>query len=84
MAEAIEIDAKNTTLREGINEGKSMLTGIVLLLAGILIALYPPLLAIIVASVLIALGLLLAVSAWYHRKRRLGGDNPIIELILRY
>ncbi|MGB1447105.1 MAG: hypothetical protein ACPG76_05725 [Arenicellales bacterium] len=59
-----------------------MLTGIVLLLAGILIALYPPLLAIIVASVLIALGLLLAVSAWYHRRR--GGDNPIIELILRY
>ena len=34
-----------------------MLTGIVLLLAGILIALYPPLLSIIVASVLIALGL---------------------------
>ena len=61
-----------------------MLTGIVLLLAGILIALYPPHLAIIVAIVLIALGLLLAVSAWYHRKRRRGGDNPIIELILRY
>ena len=61
-----------------------MLTGIVLLLAGILIALYPPLLSIIVASVLIALGLLLAVSAWDHRRRRRGGDNPIIELILRY
>ena len=61
-----------------------MLTGIVLLPAGILIALYPPLLAIIVASMLIALGLLMAVSAWYHRKRRRGGDNPIIELILRY
>ena len=61
-----------------------MLTGIVLLLAGILIALYPPLLAFIVASVLIALGLLLAVSAWYPRKRRREGDNPIIELILRY
>ena len=39
-----------------------MSTGIVLLLAGILIALYPPLLSIIVAIVLIALGLLLAVS----------------------
>ena len=58
-----------------------MLTGIVLLLAGILIALYPPLLSIIVASVL---GLLLAVSAWYHHRPRRGGDNPIIELILRY
>jgi uncharacterized membrane protein HdeD (DUF308 family) len=78
------MDAKNTTLRVGTDEGRSMLTGIVLLLAGILIALYPPLLSIIVASVLIALGLLLALSAWYHRERRRGGDNPIIELILRY
>ena len=84
IAQPIEMDAKNTTLRVGTYEGRSMLTGIVLLLAGILIALYPPLLSIIVASVLIALGLLLAVSAWYHRRRHRGGDNPIIELILRY
>ena len=78
------MDAKNTTSKVDINERQSVLIGIVLLLAGILIALYPPLLAIIVASVLIALGLLLAVSASYHRKRHLGGENPIIELILRY
>ena len=55
-----------------MNERQLMLTGIVLLLAGILIALYPRLLAFIVASVLIALGLLLDVSAWYPRKRRRG------------
>ena len=61
-----------------------MLTGIVLLLAGILIALYPPLLSIIIASILIALGLLPVVSAWYHRKLQRRGDNPIIKLILRY
>jgi len=61
-----------------------MLTGIVLLLAGILIGLYPSLLSIILASVLIALGLLLAVIAWYHRKLQRRGGNPIIELILRY
>ena len=78
------MDAMNTTLRIGIDEEKSMLTGIVLRLAGILIARYPPLLSIVVANVLIALGLLLAVSAWHHRRRRRGGDNPIIELILRY
>ena len=57
------MDAKNTTLKVDTKEERSMLTGIVLLLAGILIALYPPHLAIIVAIVLIALGLLLAVSA---------------------
>ena len=61
-----------------------MLTGIVLLLAGISITLYPPLLSIIVANVLIARGLLLAVIAWYRRKLQRRGDNPIIEPILRY
>lgn len=57
------MDAKNATLIVDDKEERSMLTGIVLLLAGILIALYPPLLAIIMASMLIALGLLMAVSA---------------------
>ena len=61
-----------------------MLTGIVVLLAGILIALYPPLLSIIIASILIALGLLPVVSAWYHRELQRRADNPVIELILRY
>ena len=57
------MDAKNATLIVDDKEERSMLTGIVLLPAGILIALYPPLLAIIMASMLIALGLLMAVSA---------------------
>ena len=61
-----------------------MVTGIVLLLAGILIAFYPPLLSIIVTSMLIALGLLLVVSAWYHRELQRRANNPVIELIMRY
>jgi hypothetical protein len=80
----IEISEKNTVYKVGCFEEKSMLTGIVLLLAGISIALYPPLLSIIIASILIALGLLLAVIAWYHRKLQRRGGNPIIQLILRY
>ena len=61
-----------------------MVIGIVLLLAGILIAFYPPLLSIIVTSILIALRLLLVVSTWYHRELQRWADNPVIELILRY
>ena len=80
----IELSAKNTTSKVDSFEEKLMLTGIVLLLAGISIALYPPLRFIIVASILIALGLLPVVSAWYHRKLQRRGGNPIIELILRY
>ena len=80
----IEISEKNTVYKVGCFEEKSMLTGIVLLLAGISITLYPPLLSIIVANVLIARGLLLAVIAWYHRELQRWADNPVIELILRY
>jgi hypothetical protein len=61
-----------------------MLTGIVLLLAGISIALYPPLRFIIVASILITVELLPVVSAWYHRKLQRRSNNSVIELILRY
>ena len=80
----IEISVRNTTYKVGSFEEKLMVTGIVLLLAGILIAFYPPLLSIIVTSMLIALRLLLVVSAWYHRELQRWADNPVIELILRY
>ncbi|OUU57170.1 MAG: hypothetical protein CBC21_06905 [Proteobacteria bacterium TMED61] len=65
----------------GSFEEKLMVIGIVLLLAGILIAFYPPLLSIIVTSILIALRLLLVVSAWYHRELQRRADNPVMELI---
>ena len=61
-----------------------MLTEIILIVAGLLIALYPPLLSLIVATVLILFGVLVLMSAYYHRKLQRQGDNPIIELILRY
>ena len=60
-----------------------MLTEIILIVAGLLIALYPPL-SLIVATVLMLFGVLVLMSAYYHRKLQRQGDNPIIELILRY
>jgi len=61
-----------------------MLAGIVLILAGLLIAIYPPLLAWVVAAILIATGALLVSSAYYHRKYAYRADNPVVELIFRY
>ena len=58
--------------------------GIVLIAAGLLIALHPPLLAIVVACVLVLLGSLILVSAVYHRQLNRWGYNRLIELILRY
>ena len=77
----IEISARNTTYKVGSFEEKLMVIGIVLLLAGILIDFYPPLLSIIVTSILIALRLLLVVSTWYHRELQRRADNPVMELI---
>jgi len=61
-----------------------MLAGIVLILAGLLIAIYPPLLAWVVAAILIAMGVLVLTSAYYHRKYARHADNPVVELIFRY
>lgn len=61
-----------------------MLTGIILIIAGLLIAAYPPLLAWVVAVVLISIGILVLASAHYHRKYASHADNPVIEFIFRY
>ena len=60
-----------------------MLTEIILIVAGLLIALYPPL-SLIVAGGLTLFGVLVLMSAHYHHKLQRQGDNPITELILPY
>ena len=61
-----------------------MLAGLLICAAGILIALYPPLFAMVVSVLLIVTGVLVFASAWYRRRlARYSGDS-LIELILRY
>ena len=61
-----------------------MLAGILICAAGILIAVYPPLFAMVVSVLLILTGALVFASAWYRcRLARYSGDS-LIELILRY
>ena len=61
-----------------------MLTGIVICVAGILIALYPPLFTMVVSGLLIITGVLVFSSAWHRcRWARYSGDS-LINLILRY
>ena len=61
-----------------------MIAGILICAAGLLIALYPPLFAMVVSVLLIVTGGLVFASAWYRRRlARYSGDS-LIELILRY
>lgn len=61
-----------------------MLTGIVLIIAGILLVLYPPLLSLIVASLLIFAGALAISVARYNRRYQRHFDNPTVEFFFRY
>ena len=61
-----------------------MLVGILMFAAGILIAIYPPLFAMVVSVLLILTGALVFASARHRcRLARYSGDS-LIELILRY
>lgn len=60
-----------------------MLGGIILIIAGILVAIYPPLLSFIVAILLILLGSIIVSIAYHNRKLRKHYDNPVIELFFR-
>ena len=60
-----------------------MLGGIILIVAGILIAIYPPLLSIIVASLFILMGGIVVAIAYHNRKLRKHFSNPVVELFFR-
>lgn len=60
-----------------------MLAGIIFIVAGILILIYPPLLSIIVATILILLGVIVVSIAYHNRKLRRHFDNPVVELFFK-
>jgi uncharacterized membrane protein HdeD (DUF308 family) len=61
-----------------------MIAGIVLIVAGLLIALYPPLLSLIVATLLIVLGIAVIGIARSYRRSARHHDNPVIDLFFRF
>jgi uncharacterized membrane protein HdeD (DUF308 family) len=61
-----------------------MVAGIVLMVAGVLLVIYPPLLSIIVAAMLIAAGVLVISIAHYNRKFHRHYENPTVEFFFRY
>ena len=60
-----------------------MLGGVILLLSGVLIAIYPPLLSFIVAILLIVTGTLAIVVAYQNKRLQREYGNPIINVFFR-
>lgn len=60
-----------------------MILGIILLLAGILIAVYPPLLSLIVATVLIVLGIVAIYIGHQLKKMNRKSGDPFIDFFFK-
>jgi Flp pilus assembly protein TadB len=60
-----------------------MIPGIVLILAGILIAVYPPLLSLVVAFILIFTGISFMYLGYYYKKASKKFDDPFIDFFFR-
>lgn len=61
-----------------------MVFGIMLVVAGILIAVYPPLLSIIVASVLILFGVTITMVSYRVKKMQKRFDDPFVDFFFRF
>ena len=61
-----------------------MITGIVLITMGILLIIYPQLLAFVVASLLIFTGILVISVARYNRQFERSFENPTVDFFFRY
>lgn len=60
-----------------------MLGGIILLVSGVLIAIYPPLLSLIIASLLLVSGVLTIAVAYQNKKMQANYGNPIIKVFFK-
>ena len=60
-----------------------MVSGIVLIIAGVLLVIYPPLLSIIVALFLIASGVTMISIARYNRRYQRHFEHPVVERFFR-
>jgi len=60
-----------------------MVLGIILIISGLLIAIYPQLLSFIVAFILIFSGLIFVYLGYYYRKASRTFDDPLINFFFR-
>ena len=61
-----------------------MIAGIVLIVAAVLLIVYPPLLSLVVAMFLMLAGITLVLIAYQERKLKRQYRNPVIEFFIRY
>ncbi len=61
-----------------------MIVGVIFIVVGILIAMYPALLSIIVATFLIMIGITLASISYHYKKIQREADNPFVDFFIKF
>jgi Flp pilus assembly protein TadB len=61
-----------------------MLVGIIFLVVGILIAVYPQLLSMLVAALLILIGVTLTSISYHYKKMKQNFDNPVMDFFIKF
>ena len=60
-----------------------MIFGIILIICGILIALYPPLLSLVVAVLLVSAGALLVIMSYRYKKMARRFEDPFLDFFMK-
>ena len=60
-----------------------MILGIILILCGILIAVYPPLLSLIVAALLVSLGVIVLMMGYRYKQTQRQFDDPFLDFFMK-
>lgn len=60
-----------------------MISGIILILCGILIAIYPPLLSLVVAALLVSAGTMIFMVGYRYKKTAQKFDDPFLDFFMK-
>jgi len=60
-----------------------MILGAILIISGIMIAIYPPLLSLVVAALLISTGTILAVIGYRYKKMARRFEDPFLDFFMK-
>ena len=61
-----------------------MILGIVLIASGIMIAVYPPLLSLVVAALLMSTGTIACVASYRYKKLTRRVDDPFLDFFMKF
>jgi len=60
-----------------------MILGVILIVSGIMIALYPPLLSIIIAILFISTGIMVSAMSYRYKKTAKRADDPFLDFFMK-